>query len=150
MNSVLQISPAAKTQPIQQEVACPPELTTLVYAIATGEVSAFEKFYEFTVAKIFSRAMRIVSCRATAEEVVEDVFVQIWQTAEKYDASRATPLGWAMTICQSRALDALRRADKAILDPAPTERLDALTQQPMTNLQDILQTSRKMLPCALP
>jgi RNA polymerase sigma factor (sigma-70 family) len=122
---------------------CTPDFTELIYAIASGDQKSFERFYELTVSKIFARAFRIVRCRATAEEVAEDVFVQIWQSAEKFDAERSTPLGWAMTICNSRALDALRRRDNAILDADPAERLDALIEQPLTNLLDILQAKQE-------
>jgi RNA polymerase sigma factor (sigma-70 family) len=73
--------------------------------------------------------------------VAEDVYVQVWHSAASYDPQRGTPLCWALTICRSRALDALRRADKAILDPDPTQRLDAVAQL-VPGLQDLLQASQ--------
>ena len=120
---------------------CPPELAVLVAGVAAGEQRALERFYRLTVGQVFGLAMRIVRCRATAEEVAEDVYVQIWHSAATYDAQRGSPLGWALTICRSRALDALRRADRAIVDADPTERLDAITQHG-PGLQDLLQTTQ--------
>jgi RNA polymerase sigma factor (sigma-70 family) len=129
MNAVLSESTRLEAGTDTQGCICPPEFEPLIYAIAAQDVCAFEKFYEFTVSQIYARALRIVRCRATAEEVTED--------------ERCSPLGWALTICHSRSLDALRRVDKAILDPEPTERLDALMQQPMASLQDFLQTKQE-------
>jgi RNA polymerase sigma-70 factor (ECF subfamily) len=129
----------ARVPPPQWE--CPPELAALVAGVAAGEQRALERFYRLTVGRVFGLALRIVRCRATAEEVAEDVYVQIWHSAATYDARRGAPLGWALTICRSRAIDALRRADSAIVDADPTERLDAITQHG-PGLQDLLQATQ--------
>jgi RNA polymerase sigma-70 factor (ECF subfamily) len=120
---------------------CPPELAALVASVAAGEQRALERFYRLTVGRVFGLALRIVRSRATAEEVAEDVYVQIWLSAATYDAQRGSPLGWALTICRSRAIDALRRVDSAIVDADPTERLDAITQHG-PGLQDLLQATQ--------
>jgi RNA polymerase sigma factor (sigma-70 family) len=143
MNNVPTASAAAELRFPPSHSLRAPDFTELVYAIAGGDQKAFERFYDLTVSKISARAFRIVRCRATAEEVAEDVYVQIWQSADKFDADRSTPLGWAMTICNSRALDTLRRRDSAILDADPTERLDVIGDQSSTNLLDLLQTKQE-------
>lgn len=123
---------------------CPPDLTALtalVAGVAAGEQRALERFYRLTISRVFGLALRIVRCRATAEEVAEDVYVQIWHSAATYDTQRGTPLSWALTICRSRAIDALRRADSAIVDADPTERLDAIIQRG-PGLQDLLQATQ--------
>jgi RNA polymerase sigma factor (sigma-70 family) len=120
----------------------PPELAAVMVAVAAGEQRALERFYRLTVGRVFGLALRIVRNPASAEEVAADVYVQVWHSAATYDPQRGTPLTWALTICRSRALDSLRRADKAILDPDPTERLDAVAQ-PVPGLQDLLQASQQ-------
>ena len=122
--------------------SCPPELATLMAGIASGEQRALERFYRLTLGKVFGLALRIVRCRATAEEVAEDVYVQVWHSAALYDPQRGSPMAWLLTICRSRAIDTLRRADKAILDPDPTERVDAINQQ-LPGLQDLLQATQE-------
>ncbi len=107
-----------------------------------GEQRALERLYRLTISRVFGAALRIVRCHATAEEVAEDVYVQVWHSAATFDAERGSPLAWLLTICRSRALDSLRRADKAILDPDPTERLDA-TRQVVPGLQDLLQATQE-------
>lgn len=143
MNAVLAPSSHDRPMPMMalQPLPCAPELTALVAGVVAGEQRALERFYRLTVGKVFGLALRIVRCRATAEEVAEDVYVQVWQSAASFDPQRGTPLGWVLTICRSRAIDALRRADSAIVDPDPTERLDAVSPW-MPGLQDLLQASQ--------
>ncbi len=118
------------------------ELEALLASVKAGEQRALERFYRLTIGRVYGLALRIVRCHATAEEVAEDVYVQIWHSAAKYDRQRGAPLGWVLTICRSRALDSLRRADKAIVDPDPTARLDAVAQL-VPGLQDLLQASQE-------
>jgi RNA polymerase sigma factor (sigma-70 family) len=121
--------------------AGPADLTALVAAVSAGEQRALERLYRLTIGRVYGLALRIVRNRATAEEVAEDVYVQIWRSAASYDPLRGAPLGWVLTICRSRAIDALRRADSAIVDADPTERLDAIVQH-QPGLQDLLQASQ--------
>jgi RNA polymerase sigma-70 factor (ECF subfamily) len=133
-------NPAPPLPPLQSDST--PDLAVVMAGVAAGEQRALERFYRMTIGKVFGLALRIVRNHASAEEVAEDVYVQVWHGAATYDPQRGTPLGWALTICRSRALDSLRRADKAIVDPDPTERLDAVTQL-MPGLQDLLQASQE-------
>jgi RNA polymerase sigma factor (sigma-70 family) len=110
--------------------------------IAAHDQPAFERYYRATVSRVFGLALRITRNRATAEEVAEDVYVQLWHRAASFDASRGSPLGWTLTICRSRALDALRRRDPAVLDPDPHERTDAWPET-SSDPQDLLQASRQ-------
>lgn len=144
MNAVLAQSSPARQMPMMalQPLPCPPELAALVAGVVAGEQRALERFYRLTVSKVFGLALRVVRCRATAEEVAEDVYVQVWHSAASFDPQRGTPLGWVLTICRSRAIDALRRSDSAIVDPDPTERLDALSPT-LPGLQDLLQASQE-------
>ena len=119
-----------------------PELEAVLAGVAAGEHRALERFYRLTISRVFGLALRIVRNRATAEEVAEDVYVQVWHSATTFDPGRSSPIGWLLLICRSRALDRLRRADKAILDPEPTERLDAVTQL-VPGLQDLLQATQE-------
>jgi len=135
----LAVNPVPLSPPREWE--CPPELAALMVGMAAGEQRALERFYRLTIGRVFSQALYIVRNRATAEEVAEDVYVQIWHTVADYDPQRCTPLGWALVICRSRAIDSLRRAEKAIADPDPTERLDAVTQSE-PGLQDLLQATQ--------
>jgi RNA polymerase sigma factor (sigma-70 family) len=97
-------------------------------AIAKGDEQALGALYDATVGRVYGLALRIVRQREAAEEVVEDVYMQVWQQARRFDVARGKPLTWLLTICRSRALDFLRRDDDAMVHPEPetlvTERRD--------------------------
>lgn len=89
------------------------ETKYLVAAIAQGDQTALASFYDVTISRVYGLAMRIVGVAQTAEEVAADVYFQVWREAGRYDGDRGAPLTWLLTICRSRALDALRRQDSA-------------------------------------
>ena len=107
--------------PLRREPALEQEVqhARLLAAIATGDEQALGVFYDATVGRVYGLALRILRQREAAEEVIEDVYMQIWQQASRYDVSRGKPLTWLLTICRSRALDYLRRDDQAIAHPEP-------------------------------
>jgi RNA polymerase sigma factor (sigma-70 family) len=118
------------------------EGTALMRRIAAHDQQALECFYRASIGRVFGLALRITRNRETAEEVAEDVYVQLWHRAVNFDPMRGSPLAWTLTICRSRALDALRRVDQAILDADPSERPDAWLEAG-GNPQDLLQASRQ-------
>ncbi len=97
---------------------------------AAGERAALREIYESESARMIGVALRIVRRRELAEEVVQDGFVRIWQSAASYDATRGAPRAWLYTIIRNRALNIIRsekRTDlvaefdnEAIVDDAAT------------------------------
>ncbi|QJR15628.1 ECF RNA polymerase sigma factor SigK [Usitatibacter palustris] len=85
----------------------------MIEAIARGDEKALEELHAATVGRVYGLALRIVRTREAAEEVAVDVFLQVWRSAATYDALRGGPVTWLLTICRSRALDYLRRAEPA-------------------------------------
>ena len=88
-------------------------LTGWLEKISAKDESALAAFYDATVNRVYGLAMRITRASHVAEEVVSDVYWQVWQQADRYDAARGKVLTWLLTICRSRALDTLRRHDPA-------------------------------------
>jgi RNA polymerase sigma-70 factor, ECF subfamily len=80
----------------------------LIKNIAEGDQSALTTLYDTTNRLVFGLILRIVADRATAEEVLLDVYTQVWRQASLYDRKRGAPLAWIMTIARSRAIDRLR------------------------------------------
>ena len=91
----------------------------LVARIAQRDQAALAQLYDATAGRAYALARRITREVRGAEEVVSDVYLQVWQQASRYDAARGRALTWLLTICRSRALDHLRRRDAAELHPAP-------------------------------
>lgn len=105
-------------------------LAAIVARIAARDESALEQLYDATGSRLYALATAILRVRQDAEEVVCDTYGQAWAEAERYDAARATVMGWLTMICRSRALDLLRRrrstalaldieAAAGIEDPSP-------------------------------
>jgi RNA polymerase sigma-70 factor, ECF subfamily len=80
----------------------------LMRRIGEGDRQSFESFYDRVAGTLFSIANRVLNNREAAEDVLQDVFVQIWAKAPLYDASRGKPITWAVTLVRNKAIDRLR------------------------------------------
>lgn len=85
-----------------------PELQAWLALIVRQDEKALANLYQSTIGRVFGLAMRIVRDTATAEEVAEDTFWQVWRQAPRFDPARGCALAWLLTIARSRALDAVR------------------------------------------
>ncbi len=82
----------------------------LLARVAAGDREAFGRFYDATAALAFGLIRRIVRDSAAAEEVAQEVFLQVWRDAARYDPRRGTAEAWLVTRARSRAIDRLRAA----------------------------------------
>ncbi len=80
----------------------------VIELVARGDVAALGELYDRHARGIFALALRIVADRADAEEVVQDVFTQVWRQSIRYDAARATVAGWLLMPARPRPLDRRR------------------------------------------
>jgi len=80
----------------------------LLERIGTRDVQALSEFYDQTAGPLFSVAVRILGDPAEAEEVIQDVFVQIWQKAAVFDKALGSAIHWALSITRHRSIDRLR------------------------------------------
>lgn len=120
---VLERPPRTEASAPAPQVAAPAdangELTALLGRIARGEQAALESLYDLTLPRVFAVARRICTDAALAEEVTEDVYFQVWREAARFDSARAPALAWLLMLTRSRALDALRRAEPALVTDDP-------------------------------
>jgi RNA polymerase sigma-70 factor (ECF subfamily) len=82
--------------------------SALVRAAADGSAEALGTLYDRHAAAVYGLARRILTRQEDAEEVVQDVFAQVWRDAPRYDPSRASVAGWIMVLTRTRAIDRLR------------------------------------------
>lgn len=88
-------------------------------AIARGDEQALEEAHQRWSRPVFAFLVRRMGERPAAEDVLQQVFLEVWQKAERFDPDRGTFLAWMMAIANSRSLDSLR---KRVPDPVdPTE-----------------------------
>jgi len=86
------------------------ELSQLLARAGLGDRAAFATFYERTSAHLFAVVLRINRDRAQAEDVLQEVYVNVWRAARSFDAAQSQPLTWLTSIARHRAIDSLRRA----------------------------------------
>jgi len=82
--------------------------TQLLRRVAARDRQALADFYDQVAGVLFSTATRILGDQQEAEEVIQDVFVQIWEKAPMFDIVLGTPYHWAVSITRNRAIDRLR------------------------------------------
>lgn len=80
----------------------------LIKRIARQDRQAFSRFYDLYSSLSFTFALRILRSRADAEDLVQEVFMQIWNQAGNYNPGRGKPEAWVITITKSRAIDRIR------------------------------------------
>jgi RNA polymerase sigma-70 factor, ECF subfamily len=95
------------------------EIAWLLAAVAKGDKSAFEKLYAATSPRLYGVVLRILRRHDLAAEVMEAVYLQIWQTADQYDPTDANPLSWMVTMARTRAVDMARRPRSEIVPGEP-------------------------------
>jgi RNA polymerase sigma-70 factor (ECF subfamily) len=86
----------------------PHKLELLLSRAGVGDSRALSELHGLSSRRLHAFAMRIVRSRQAAEDVVQESFIVIWRDAAKFDAERAAPMTWMMTIVRNKAIDSLR------------------------------------------
>ena len=95
----------------------------LIKRVAQGDQAALTTLYDSTSRLVFGLILRVVTDRSSAEEVLLDVYTQVWRQASTYDSKRGAPLAWLMTIARTRGIDRLRSSKR---EHQTRESLDAI------------------------
>lgn len=85
------------------------ELAALLSRVALGDRAAFGTLYQQTSAHLLGVVLRIQRDRAQAEDVLQEVYVNVWRAAQGFDARLSQPLTWLTSVARNRAIDSLRR-----------------------------------------
>lgn len=124
----------------------------LIAAVARGDEALLADLYDRYSATLFGLLLRILHSRPEAEDVLQEVFMQIWQQAPQYDEGRGRPFTWMMTIAHSRALDRLRSlasrnrtAQSAALEQ-PEEASDAARDAVNAEQREMIQRALEEIP----
>ena len=84
------------------------ELDALLRQVARRDVDAFAAFYDQTRSRVFGLVTRVLRDPGYSEECTQDIYLQVWRTAENYDPAAGSPLAWLMTLAHRRAVDRVR------------------------------------------
>lgn len=90
-----------------------PDLAALLKRSARGDEAAFAELYDATASRVHGLVVRVVRDRAQADEVTQEVFLEVWRQSSRYDARRGSALAWLMTIAHRKAVDRVRSAEAA-------------------------------------
>lgn len=85
------------------------DLSRLLARAGVGDRAAFATLYERTSSHLLAVVLRINRDRAQAEDILQEVYVNVWRAAQSFDAAQSQPLTWLTSIARNRAIDSLRR-----------------------------------------
>jgi RNA polymerase sigma-70 factor, ECF subfamily len=85
----------------------------LLRHVADGDRTAFAAMYDRISSRVMGLVVRLLRDRSQSEEVTQEVFLEIWQTASRFDTGRGSAIAWVLTIAHRRAVDRIRSAQKS-------------------------------------
>jgi RNA polymerase sigma-70 factor (ECF subfamily) len=80
----------------------------LLRSVARGDDAAFSRLYDLIAPRVFGLARRVLRDPAQAEEMAQEVLVEVWRTAARFDPERGSGLSWVLTIAHRRSVDRVR------------------------------------------
>lgn len=98
------------------------ELAYLLGRVARGDADAYARFYDRVAPAVYGLALRMLGDRSAAEEVVQEVLVEAWRSAAKFDAAKGTVMTWVLTFAHRRTVDRVRR-EKSYAERQARERV---------------------------
>ncbi|GLY48958.1 ECF RNA polymerase sigma factor SigK [Lentzea sp. NBRC 102530] len=101
-----------------------PTADDLLTLVARGDEAAFERLYDVVSGSVFGLIRRVVRDQAQSEEVFQEVMLEVWRTATRFDAERGSANAWILTLTHRRAVDRVRSAQAATHREDRAARLD--------------------------
>jgi RNA polymerase sigma-70 factor (ECF subfamily) len=101
-------SPQGESEPA--DAADPNDLDGVLARVSRGDERAFERLYDAIAGAVHGLVRRVLRDPAQAEEVTQEVFLEIWRTAARFDPARGKAKTWIMTMAHARAVDRVRSA----------------------------------------
>ena len=105
------LSPVPSGEPSPEGTGEP--VAELLRRCARGDEVSFATLYDLTARRVHGLVLRVVRDPAQAEEVTQEVYLQAWRTASRYDEQKGSALSWLMTLAHRRAVDRVRAAESA-------------------------------------
>jgi RNA polymerase sigma-70 factor, ECF subfamily len=88
-------------------------LASVMLRVSQGDQSAFGEFYDSTSRSVYGIVLRVLRDPAQAEEVAQEVYLEAWRSAQRYDAAQGSPAAWINTIAHRRAVDRVRAVERS-------------------------------------
>ncbi|WP_422631871.1 ECF RNA polymerase sigma factor SigK [Pseudokineococcus basanitobsidens] len=107
-------------------------LGALLRRVARGDEQAFEALYDAVAGPVYGVVLRVLRDPAQSEEVTQEVMVEVWRQAPRYEAARGSARGWVLTVAHRRAVDRVRSAQ------ASTDREDKVAARDTDRAFDVV------------
>jgi RNA polymerase sigma-70 factor (ECF subfamily) len=124
----------------------------LLHAVARGDEGALARLYDSYRVILFGLLVRILNSREEAEDVLQEVFIQVWRRAGDFDEKRGRPFTWLVTLTRSRGIDRLRllsarqRLAVSASQDQPDSTSDAFSDAVRSGQKEIVQRALAELP----
>ena len=125
----------------------PAELVWLIAAVAKGDEAAFERLYAATRAKLFGVVLRILRRQDLAEEVIQEAYVKIWNSAGQFNPALASPITWMASIARNRAIDVVRKKSETSIEEEPAAMEVAADSPDPLARREMTEELRRLLAC---
>jgi len=123
------------------------ELVWLLAAVAKGDQAAFERLYGATRAKLYGVLLRILGRPELAAEVMQEIYLKVWKTADKFDPKIASPIAWMVAMAHNRAIDIARKRGEVSIEETPEAlSVPAETPTPLAR-REMTDELRRLLSC---
>jgi RNA polymerase sigma-70 factor (ECF subfamily) len=118
------------------------QIEGLLAQVALGNRKAFSELYDLTSAKLFGVSLRVLGNQTEAEDVVQEAFIKVWQSAGKYQVNGLSPMTWLITLTRNTAIDRIRQRRQTV-DIA--DQTDLADKQPNPEDSAVLSAERRRL-----
>ena len=125
----------------------PAELVGLIEAVAKGDQAAFERLYAATRAKLYGVVLRILRRQDLAEEVIQETYVKVWNSAGQFNPALSSPITWMVSIARNRAIDIVRKRGEVSIEEEPAAMEVASDTPDPLERREMNDELRRLLAC---
>ncbi|AUW58648.1 RNA polymerase subunit sigma [Sphingobium sp. SCG-1] len=116
-SATYRVAHVSEADPLSAADAARIRLVAALAQVARQDRTALRQVYEMTSAKLFGICLRISSDREAAEDILQDVYIKVWNRAGRFDADRASPITWLCAIARNTAIDWQRSSSRVVTAP---------------------------------
>ena len=125
----------------------PAELVGLIEAVAKRDQAAFERLYAATRAKLYGVVLRILRRQDLAEEVIQETYVKVWNSAGQFNPALSSPITWMVSIARNRAIDIVRKRGEVSIEEEPAAMEVASDTPDPLERREMNDELRRLLAC---